>query len=77
MSRTDVIFQAKAVSVGSYKNLKIGDLVTGYYVKSRGRHYILQEYNDNGYDERWESSEWIEVDKESLVLWNKDFLPEQ
>lgn len=39
-----------------------GELVTGYYVFSRGLHFILVPYNDNGYDERWETSEWVLVD---------------
>ena len=40
--------------------------VYGYYVFCRGRHYILQKYNDKGYDERWEGSKWIEVNSESV-----------
>ena len=44
-----------------------GEPVTGYYVFSRGLHYILEPYNDNGYDERWETSEWILVDGKTLV----------
>lgn len=43
-----------------------GDTVEGYYVKARGHHYILQDYNDNGYDERWETSDWIEIDIKTL-----------
>lgn len=43
-----------------------GELVTGYYVFSRGLHYILEPYNDSGYDERWETYEWILVDGKTL-----------
>ena len=43
--------------------------VYGYYVKCRGHHYILQEYNDDGYDERWEYRDWIEVIDGSLQQW--------
>ena len=35
--------------------------VYGYYVFSRGKHYILQKFDSNGYDERWEAADWIEV----------------
>lgn len=48
-------------------SLRGGESVTGYYVFSRGLHYILEPYNDNGYDERWETSEWILVDGKTLV----------
>ncbi len=40
--------------------------VYGYYVFERGQHFILQEYNEYGYDERWETGEWIEVDDKSV-----------
>ena len=43
-----------------------GEWVYGSYVFARGHHYILQWYNDNGYDERWESHEWIEVDPKTV-----------
>ena len=43
-----------------------GEIVSGYYVFSRGLHYILEAYNDNGYDERWETSEWVLVDGKSV-----------
>lgn len=43
-----------------------GKYISGYYVFSRGRHYILEDYNENGYDERWETSDWIEVEPDSL-----------
>ena len=67
MSREkNVLFKAKAIKTGSYKNLSVGEYVIGYYVKCRGRDYILQPYNENGYDERWESEEWIEIDIDSL-----------
>ena len=42
------------------------DWVFGYYVKSRHHHYILQQYNSDGYDERWETSDWIEVEEDSV-----------
>ncbi len=47
--------------------------VYGFYVKSRNRHYILQEYNDSGYDERWETSDWIEVDERTVGQFTGDF----
>ena len=50
------------------KHKKTGQWVYGYYVFCRGHHYILQDYNDNGYDERWETSEWLEVLPESVNL---------
>ena len=62
----NIIFKAKATKKGSYINLEIGEYVYGYYVKSRNRHYILQQYNDSGYDDRWETHEWTEVDFDSL-----------
>jgi len=62
------LYKAKAVETGSYTNLKIGDYVEGYYVKCRNTHYILQQYNDMGYDERWEAHEWIEVDIKTLEM---------
>lgn len=40
--------------------------VYGYYVFCRGHHYILQAYNSNGCDERWEAADWIEVVPESV-----------
>jgi len=40
--------------------------VEGYYVKCRGRHYILEIYNNSGYDDRWELSEWVEIIAETL-----------
>lgn len=42
----------------------------GYYVFCRGGHYILQAYNVNGYDERWEANEWMEVDVNTLEPYN-------
>jgi len=42
-------------------NIKTEKMVFGWYVFCRGRHYILEVYNQNGYDERWENSDWIEV----------------
>lgn len=44
-----------------------GEPIAGYYVFCRGHHYILESYNDNGYDERWETSEWIEVEAGSVI----------
>ena len=62
---------AKMKKTGSdkYTALRVdnGFRVAGYYVFSRGKHYILESYNDNGYDERWETSEWIEVKEESVI----------
>jgi len=46
--------------------VKDGTLIYGYYVKCRGRHYLLQAYNYGGYDERWEAAEWIEIDIKTL-----------
>jgi len=40
--------------------------VSGYYVKCRGHHYILQEWDDSGYDDRWEASDWVEVEEKSV-----------
>lgn len=53
----------------TYTALRVdnGKRVAGYYVFARGRHYILESYNDNGYDERWETSGWIEVESESVM----------
>lgn len=53
----------------TYTALRVdnGKRVAGYYVFCRGRHYILESYNDNGYDERWETSEWIEVTETSVM----------
>lgn len=53
----------------TYTALRIdnGKRVAGYYVFCRGRHYILESYNDNGYDERWETNSWIEVAEDSLA----------
>lgn len=53
----------------TYTALRVdsGKRVAGYYVFCRGRHYILESYNDNGYDERWETSDWIEVIGESVM----------
>jgi uncharacterized phage protein (TIGR01671 family) len=48
------------------KSIDGGIWVYGYYVFSRGKHYILQIFDQNGYDERWESSEWIEVIPETV-----------
>jgi len=48
------------------KAVKYKEWVYGYYVKSRKHHYILQQYNESGYDGRWETSEWIEVDPETV-----------
>lgn len=45
---------------------KQGGFVYGYYVKCRGHHYILQEYNDSGYDERWETADWVQVLEKSV-----------
>lgn len=42
------------------------ELVYGWYVFCRGRHYILEAYNENGYDERWETKDWIEIDPDTL-----------
>lgn len=52
----------------TYKGKRVdnNETVTGYYVFCRGRHYILESYNANGYDERWETSEWIEVEEKSI-----------
>ena len=47
---------------------KYSKWIYGFYVKCRSKHYILQEYNDAGYDERWETSEWIEVEEKSIGI---------
>jgi hypothetical protein len=44
-----------------------GGWVEGYHVFCRGRHYILQAYNENGYDERW-LEEWVEVHPDSVSM---------
>lgn len=51
-----------------FRGLPIGEkeFIYGYYVFCRGHHYILQKYNENGYDERWEASGWIEVHPETV-----------
>lgn len=48
------------------KQVDSGVWVVGYYVKCRGHHYILQQYNEEGYDDRWETRDWIEVTSESV-----------
>ena len=55
-------------NIGLFKAKRIdnNEWVEGYYVKCRGKHYILQAYNENGYDERWELSDWIEINSETL-----------
>lgn len=40
--------------------------VYGFYIYCRSRHYILQAYNDTGYDDRWDTHEWQEISVESL-----------
>lgn len=50
-----------------YPNIKNGQEVIGYFVKSRGCYYILQQYNNGGYDERWETADWVEVYPESIL----------
>lgn len=52
-------------NMSNYPDIKEGECVFGYLVKSRGDYYILQDYNDSGYDERWETGSWIEVDPET------------
>lgn len=49
------------------KHIDSGGWVFGYYVKCRGNHYILRFYDETGYDDRWESSEWIKVSPESIA----------
>lgn len=44
--------------------------IYGYYVRCRSRHYILQSYNDGGYDERWEAHEWLEINFDTLEPYN-------
>lgn len=41
-----------------------GEYVHGYYVKCRGTHYILEETNETGYDER--DGKWIEIEPDTL-----------
>jgi len=38
--------------------------IYGYYVKCRNKHYILEERDERGFDERW--SEWVEVYPDSI-----------
>jgi hypothetical protein len=40
--------------------------VYGFYVYCRSHHYILQVYANAGYDERWETHEWQEIQIDSL-----------
>ena len=55
-----ILFSARALD---------NEVVYGFYVYSRSRHYILQEYNEQGgYDERWETSDWIEIQPSSLII---------
>lgn len=44
-----------------------GEPVYGYYVKCRNHFYILPAYNGSGYDERWETNEWVAIKRETLV----------
>lgn len=62
MSR-EILFKAKRAN---WRELpKEERWVEGFYVKCRGRHYILPVYDtDHGYDERY--AEWIEVDPETI-----------
>lgn len=55
-------------NIGLFKAKRVDNKkwVEGYYVKCRSRHYILEQYNNNGYDERWELSEWSEINPETL-----------
>lgn len=46
--------------------------VYGFYVYCRSRHYILQAYNDAGYDVRWETHEWQEIQIKSLEAYDWD-----
>lgn len=59
-------------NLSNYPEMKPDALVIGYYVKCRGGHYILQEYNNNGYDERWETSEFVEIDFDTLKFVNNE-----
>lgn len=59
-----------AYNLENYPSIKSGDTVVGYYVKSRGCHYILQQWNDNGYDERWEASKWVEIYENTITQLN-------
>lgn len=56
--------------------------IYGYYVFCRGGHYILQAYNSNGYDERWEAREWQEINVNTLEsydfeIWNEETKPKK
>lgn len=73
---SDIKFQATAnyssENIQNYTNSICGTIVYGYYVKSRGRDYILQEWNESGYDERWEASKWVQVFPESVNPFKED-----
>jgi len=47
------------------KAIKSNKWITGYYVFSSGRHYILEKHGEAGYDA--ENHDWIEVTKESVT----------
>ena len=47
------------------KRIDKGEWVEGFYVKCRGHHYILPQYDiDHGFDERY--SDWIEVSDQTI-----------
>jgi len=57
----EIKFKAKTLTIAK------GTWVYGNYVFARGRHYILQFWTDSqGYDERWEGSDWLEIDINTL-----------
>ena len=50
-----------------YTALRVDNIrVYGFYVYCRSHHYILQAYADGGYDERWETHKWQEIQIDSL-----------
>lgn len=65
-----IIFRGKPVigryNLQNYPDIESTKWVYGYLVKSRGGYYILQEYNEDGYDERWEVNSWVEVIPETV-----------
>jgi hypothetical protein len=49
--------------VADFRGISVdtNEWVYGYYVKCRGKEYILQKHDINGYDERWEGGAWVEI----------------